>query len=694
MSQSFASVVDIPDASKKITNALSNKEPLLSSPLAKLPLGSVRAHGWIAHQLDLMVDGMVGHLTELSKFLADDNGWLGTDNYGWEEQPYWLRGFYNLGVLTVDERILEESKRWIEAAIDSQEENGYFGPSTMKAVKGENGRIIYDLWPHMIMLDALRSYWEVTGDERVVELTTKFLHFCESLPEADFIPPHDPEFKNWRPFIQWTRSGDMIPHIYWLYNLIGEEWLLKLATRFYDHMQPPGKKWLHYHVVNFTQRFRVPGNYYLQTHDPEHLTETERWYEQHMGTWGQQPGGGFGADECIRSGKTDPKQAFETCGMTEYNKSFFILGQVTGQGLYADRTEDIIFNSFPASQTPDLKGLHYLTAANQPQLDASIEHDYCNKDYRMIDYSPHIYRCCQHNVAMGWPYYVEHLWMAAPGDGLVAWMYGPSEVKARVAGGKEVKIVEETTYPFDTTVKLTLSTSGEAEFPLYLRVPHWCSGFAVKINGQPADISPEPGKYVLIERVWQDGDVIELTMPVAISVTNWEKSGKSVTVNRGPLSFSLKIGEFWKKGAAGTEEWPDWEVFPTSPWNYGLVFDPNDLQSSFRVIEKKKVADQPWVPESAPIEILAKGKRIPNWTMIDETVTDLQMSPIKSDEPVEEIALIPMGCARLRMCCLPVIGEGKDAREWVKVESHDEAMKLRLESAGKLGFDDQVVYTE
>ena len=71
-----------------------------------------------------------------------------------------------------------------------------------------------------------------------------------------------------------------------------------------------------------------------------------------------------------------------------------------------------------------------------------------------------------------------------------------------------------------------------------------------------------------------------------------------------------------------------------------------------------------------------------NWVIIDETVTDLQPSPVRSDQPVEEIRMVPMGCARLRMCCLPTIGDGLDAREWKKVRSHEEAMRLRLGGEG------------
>lgn len=670
------SVVDVPDASRGIRYTVSNRDPLLPSPLAKLPLGSVRPKGWIQHQLTLMVDGQVGRLHELSKFVQDDNGWFGTDQDGWEEQPYWFRGFYDLGVLTGDRRIREESLRWIEAVLKTRRRDGYFGPPCTRKVKGKKGRVLADLWPHMVMWDALRSHWEVTGDRRIVNLGRKFFRFCAALAENRFVPPHDPGFGTWRPFIQYTRSGDMLPHIYWLYNLTGEDSLLPLATRFHEHVEPPGPEWLCDHVVHFTQRFREPGNYYLQSRDPKHLEESEYWYAMHMAEWGQQPGGIFGADERIRPGKTDPKQAIETCAMVEFNKSFYILGQVTGRTLYADRVEDIIFNSFPPSQTPDLKALHYLTAANQPQLDAGENHDYHNRR-RQIDYSPYNYRCCQHNVAMGWPSYAQHLWMAAAGDGLAAWMYGPCEVTAKVGRGGEVAIREDTLYPFDTSVRMTFSMKRGATFPLYLRVPGWCDRFEVRVNRRRVMADAEPGNYVLVERTWRDGDVVEIGMPVRLSLKTWAKSGNSVTVYRGPLSYSLRIEEEWRREPTGTV-WPEWEVLPATPWNYGLVLDRQNPEKSFKVVERGAVADQPWTIAAAPIEIQARGKRIPNWIMIDATVTDLQPGPIRSDQPVEPIRMIPMGCARLRMCCLPTIGEGPDAREWKKVSSHEEAMRLRL----------------
>ncbi|MDD5688215.1 MAG: glycoside hydrolase family 127 protein [Elusimicrobia bacterium] len=657
--------VEKPEISKeKSKHYLFNRSPLLPNPFAKLPLGSIKPKGWLKHQLDLMINGMTGRLSELSDFLKSDNGWFGGNKEGWEEQPYWLRGFYDLAVLTGDKRLFSEAKKWIDAVIASQDEDGYFGAKYHKCIIGKNGQKICDLWPHMVMLDAIRSHYEHTSDSRVIPMMTHFFKFCKNLPDDQFIPANTDGF-TWYVSVQILRAGDMLPHIYWLYNHTGEEWLLDLATRFYRQIEPPTDEWLEHHVVHFTQRFRYSGNYYVQSKYPYHLAQTDYWYDQHMGTWGQQPRGIFGADEKIRHGYTDPRQAFETCAMVEFNKSFYILGRITGEAKYADRCEDITLNHFPASQTKDLKALHYLTASNQPQLDKYEKHDYTNK-VRMITYSPdNRYRCCQHNVAMGWPWYVQNLWQATSDSGLAAWLYASNEVTAKVGeNGTKVIFNVETDYPFDGAVKMVFKSSKPVSFPLYLRIPGWCHKFKVNINNRPLKVTSKPGTYLRVERTWKNGDVVSLKMLMETSLTTWPRTG-SITVNHGPLSYSLKIEERWQK-CGGTKKWPEWEVLPVTPWNYGLVVDTNNPSADLHIIKKKKIPNQPWTIENSPIEIKANGKIISDWGLKNETVQSLQPGPIKSDKPKEKITLIPLGCARLRISCFPVIGEGPCARDWKK----------------------------
>jgi hypothetical protein len=210
---------------------------------------------------------------------------------------------------------------------------------------------------------------------------------------------------------------------------------------------------------------------------------------------------------------------------------------------------------------------------------------------------------------------------------------------------------------------MTVRTSEPSVFPLYLRVPHWCDGFAVALNGKRLETAPEQGRYVRIERTWSAGDRVELDMPMRISVTRWPRNG-SVTVERGPLSYSVKIGEKWVR-CGGTDAWPDWEVLPTTPWNYGLVLDPAQPNGSLEVMSNGAApAAQPWTVDTAPIEIKAHARRIPGWGLEGETVQELRQSPVRSDAPEEEISMIPLGCARLRMACLPLVGNGTTAREW------------------------------
>ncbi len=629
---------------------VSNRAPLLADPLIKLPIGSIRPEGWLRHQLLLMSRGMTGHLPELSQWCKRENSaWMspkGQGEHGWEELPYWLKGFGDLGYVLGDERIIKEARDWIEAALASQEPDGYFGPRRNKQQ--------HDCWPNMIMLNVLQSFHEATGDKRVLPFMSKYFRWQMELPREHLLPG------SW----QKIRGGDNLQSIYWLYNRTGEPWLLDVAKVIHERTANWTEGVPNWHGVNICQSFRGPGQYYQQTRDVRYLEAAERNYRTVMDLYGQVPGGMFGADENCRPGFGDPRQAAETCSIVEFMLSNEMLLKITGKVLYADRCEEIAFNSFPASQTPDLKALHYLTAPNMVQLDRQNKAPGLQNGGCMLAYNPWAYRCCQHNVSHGWPYYAEHLWLATRGNGLVAVLYAACQVKAKVGDGVEIAIQEETDYPFDEKVTFRLSSPRPVRFPLLLRIPGWCEAAGISLNGERLALRGKAPCYFAIDRTWNTGDVVQLELPMKIRVAVWKKNKDSVSVSRGPLTFSLKIGEKWVR-YGGTDKWPAWEVYPTTPWNYGLLIDMKDPASSFQVVKKKgPLADQPFQPEHAPIELVAKAKRIPNWEMAGGLVGLLQQSPVRSDQPTGTVTLIPMGCARLRISAFPTIGRGPDAHEW------------------------------
>ena len=253
---------------------------------------------------------------------------------------------------------------------------------------------------------------------------------------------------------------------------------------------------------------------------------------------------------------------------------------------------------------------------------------------------------------------------------MCASLYAASEVTAKVGSGATVKITEATDYPFSDTVRLKVSTAQSVKFPLYLRIPRWCQNASVKVNGKALALAATPLSYAVIHRPWKDGDTVALQLPMRVAVRRWEKNQNSASVDLGPLTFSLKIGERWAK-YGNNAAWPEYEVFPTTAWNYGLQLDAAHPANSFKVVRKHgPLASNPFTPQTAPVELRVRGRRIPAWEM-DRAglVGKLQPSPVRSDRPIETINLIPMGAARLRISSFPVIGRGQDAHEWTQPQA-------------------------
>src|SRR5713226_1566376 len=100
-----------------------------------------------------------------------------------------------------------------------------------------------------------------------------------------------------------------------------------------------------------------------------------------------------------------------------------------------------------------------------------------------------------------------------------------------------------------------------------------------------------------------------------VAVRRWEQNHKAASVDYGPLTFSLSIGERWTR-YGNSQAWPEWEVRPTTAWNYGLVLGDQSPVQSFRVVKKEgPLAANPFTPDTAPIQIEARGRKIPDWTM-------------------------------------------------------------------------------
>lgn len=652
-------VVTTPPTDRTSPHYVSNRAPLVATPFVKLPVGAIRPQGWLHRQLQLQADGFHGHLGEISRFLVKEGGaWLDPDgdgSHGWEEPPYWLKGYMNCGYVLRDERMIRESKVWIEAALRSQKADGWFGPDKGRGGLATRLRGRDDLWPNMIMLFCLQDHHEFTGDARVIELMTRYFRYLSKVPDDRFLVGYWPKM----------RGGDLLFSVYWLYNRTGERWLLALAEKVHRRTADWTSGVINWHNVNMGQGFGQPTTYWMQSKDPVHLKASYRNFDQFRKAYGQVPGGLFGGDENCRPGYVGPRQAVETCGMVEFMLSAETLTVITGDSRWADRCEDVAFNSLPAALTADMKALRYLTAPNHIRSDRQSKSPGIQNGGPMYLMDPHGHRCCQHNWGHGWPYYAEHLWLATPDAGLAAVLFSDCVVTAKVGDGTEVTIDQDTHYPFDEVVELTISAPKTVSFPLYLRVPGWCEKPSLRVAGEEVAVEGRPHSYIRIAREWKSGDSVRLVLPMRISIREWTGNMGSVSVDRGPLTYSLKIGERYAR-EGGTDRWPAWEIHPTTPWNYGLVLDPERPEESF-VLGRREwpESDMPFTHEGSPLAIMATGRRIPEWQEDHlGLVGKLQPSPVATSTPDEPITLIPMGAARLRVASFPVIGDGPAAHRW------------------------------
>jgi len=632
-----------------------NLAPLQPSPLMRLPPGSIRPQGWLLTMLQTQRSGMNGRLEEISPWLKFDTSDWTTPNgagstQGWERVPYWLRGYVDLGYCLQDPAVISNATRWIKGVMTSQRTNGYFGPAALYSVTNDasfNGAP--DLWPKMPMLDALRSYYEYTGDTNAMALMRDHCLWANGLPASTFGAGYWP----------MMRMGDHVESIYWLYNRLGESWLLDLAGKMYTNMarwDTPGTL-PNWHNVNIAESFRAPTVYWQQSGNATHLQFAEANYQVVKSLYGQVPGGAFGADENCRPGYHDPRQGFETCGWVELMRSFEILTRVTGNPVWAERCEDVALNSFPAALRTNQLSLHYLTSPNQVQLDQNNKSPDVQNSGTMFSYSPfEVYHCCQHNHGQGWPYFCEETWLATWDNGLCASLYAATAVQARVGDGGTITLTETTDFPFSDTVQLSVAATNVVSFPLYLRVPQWCSKGWVQVKNQIVAASLTPSSYLRIQRAWASGDQVTLHLPRQVALHTWTANNNAVSVNYGPLTFSLRIGEQWL--SYGTNPaWPEWAGYPATPWNYGLSLDRGNPAASFRVITNAgPVPAYPFSLETVPIRLQVKARRIPEWRMDSlDVVSALQPSPAYSTQAEETVTLVPMGAARLRISAFPTV---------------------------------------
>ena len=558
-----------------------NRRPLSANAFHRLPLGAIRPAGWLRRQLQIQADGLGGHLDETWPDVGPNSGWLGGTGESWERGPYFLDGLVPLAYLLNDAALKAKAQKFIDWTLNHQAADGMIGPA------GNN-----DWWPRMIMLKAMTQYQEATGDPRVIPVLEKYLAYqLRELPNRPL--------RDWGKF----RWQDEVLTIVWLYNRNGDTSLLDLAhllreqghdwqAQFVDfqYTHPVTREFLKLgeggglrdvalatHGVNNGMAIKASPLWSLisGSDDDRHaLFRQLRALDQYHGL----PNGMFSCDEHLAG--RDPSHGTELCTVVETMFSLEHALAILGDPALADRLERIAFNALPGAFTDDMWAHQYDQEPNQVECSLHRKPWTTNgPESNLYGLEPN-FGCCTANFHQGWPKFTASLFMLSPEEDLVATVYSPCEAHTTV-GSTPVQVIEETEYPFRGAIRMYVNPASPLSFALRLRIPIWADGASIQVNGKP-EAQPAPSSFARVERTWKRGDVVEIKFPMKTRASRWFHN--SVAVERGPLVFSHGIGESWLK-LRDRGMTADWQVYPTTQWNYAIAVTPEDADRSVSVSE-------------------------------------------------------------------------------------------------------------
>jgi hypothetical protein len=122
--------------------------------------------------------------------------------------------------------------------------------------------------------------------------------------------------------------------------------------------------------------------------------------------------------------------------------------------------------------------------------------------------------------------------------------YGASSLKTALPDGTQVNLVQETVYPWDGKIRITVNQPSGADFALMLRIPGWAQSPTLAINGKPAGIALGPQSYAEVRRKWSAGDKVELDLGMQTRLIEGhpkiEEVRNQAAVARGPVVYCLE----------------------------------------------------------------------------------------------------------------------------------------------------------
>ncbi len=591
----------------------------------------LKPQGWLKRQLEIQAQGLAGNLDKVWPDVRD-SAWIGGACEGWERVPYWLDGFIPLAYLLENEEMIARAKKYIDAILAAQKEDGWICPCS------EEERKSYDTWAVQLISKVLVGYYECSGDERIPPALYKTLKNYYTLLKSGNIALFD-----WGKF-RWFECFIALEFLYGRYQ---EAWIKELAKllkeqgadyhEFIELWKRPLNHWkFETHIVNIGMMLKSEAVScdLLEVPYTDRAETLRSILDQYNGTVYES----FTGDECLSG--ISPIQGTELCAIVEQMYSYELLYAYTGDPKWAQRLEVIAFNALPATISEDMWAHQYVQMSNQIACEKFRGNPIFGsngKEAHLFGLEPN-FGCCTANFGQGWPKFALSAFMHKD-QTIINSVMLPSELRAE---GKH--IVLETDYPFKNSAKYTISS--EDDFTFIIRLPSFAE--KLQINGE-AYRGGEATFHI------KGGEATTLCIAFEATPKFRPRPNDLFAVQWGSLLFSLPIPyekrmhEYIKNGVERKFPYCDYELIPQSDWGYAYC-------SEALSIKTHPLSEIPFSEKMPPVTIQAELQAIP-WgyqERFDNVCAKIPQSKMPLSEGMQR-ELIPYGCAKLRMTELPRI---------------------------------------
>ncbi|HET7104486.1 MAG TPA: beta-L-arabinofuranosidase domain-containing protein [Terracidiphilus sp.] len=433
----------------------------------------------------------------------------------------------------------------IRDVVAAQEPSGYLDtyyqgdrkPLRMLYPTQETGHELYNIGH---LLQGSIAYYRATGDRTLLDAGIRFI-------DGFLMPGYGPAP---------SQKGIVAGHpeiemaLIELYRTTGKRQYVDLAG-YILHGDPriplrPSQIVYMFCGIPFTSRTRLEGHavramyaccgatdYYLETGDPAYWKTLNTLWED-LTSHQMYVTGGVGAREAGEAFGA----AYELPNATAYGESCAAIGNMmwnwrmlaaTGNAKFTDVIERALYNGINSGMSLD--GTTYCYR-NPLAFDPEGENAGRHTPDGQIRNPWYDTTCCPPNL--------ERTFASLPGyfystshDGVYVHLYDNSEMNWRLADGNQLKISQQSNYPWDGNIAITVSPAQSSEFVMYVRIPGWSATNTVKVNGTEVT-GAMPGHYLAIRRTWAPNDVIELSFDMT---THLLKANPAVIEDRGRVAF-------------------------------------------------------------------------------------------------------------------------------------------------------------